>query len=398
MRVAIVGCGITGASCAYFLAKDGHEVHVFEKNSTFGGNVLKSSALVWHIREPPQTKDWNIEETTIYLTHQLIMHIVHTMKKDIKFQPLPTLGVIHNDEQLEQAKKDVEGNPCARIISLEEGLKINPHFSKKIKGFVMWDKAYAADPYLTVQCLVNDAKSRGANFRFHTQVVRISQDRTVTWETSGERKWDKFDKIIVASGCRISKLMEQIGISIPVFPVHGQMFTIRPPKDFRLNCFLSSFEKNHTMKKIGGLTVTHTYFGGKRRFRHLYGRQRLTKSGKPGPLIFGGDRIIGELGFDPIESHESVRQHICEIFPILRENFTYRGKWFGVMPWTQDERPVLGEVRDGIWVASGLQAHGFGLGLGAAQLVVESLLGNTNDVLKQADPFRFATKKQHAKL
>ena len=73
----------------------------------------------------------------------------------------------------------------------------------------MWDKAYAADPYLTMQCLVNDAKSRGATFRFHTQVVRISRDRTVTWETSGERKWDKFDKIIVASGCRVIYFFDQ---------------------------------------------------------------------------------------------------------------------------------------------------------------------------------------------
>jgi flavin-dependent dehydrogenase len=44
MRIAVVGCGPAGASCAYHATKDGHEVVVFEKESAFAakpcGNLL----------------------------------------------------------------------------------------------------------------------------------------------------------------------------------------------------------------------------------------------------------------------------------------------------------------------------------------------------------------------
>ena len=37
--IAIIGSGISGLSAACYLAKSGHEVHVFEKNETPGGRA-----------------------------------------------------------------------------------------------------------------------------------------------------------------------------------------------------------------------------------------------------------------------------------------------------------------------------------------------------------------------
>ena len=36
-KIAVIGTGFSSLSCAAYLAKDGHEVIVFEKNSTPGG-------------------------------------------------------------------------------------------------------------------------------------------------------------------------------------------------------------------------------------------------------------------------------------------------------------------------------------------------------------------------
>lgn len=42
-KIAVLGSGIAGLSCASFLAKAGHEVHIYEKNETIGGRARQFS-------------------------------------------------------------------------------------------------------------------------------------------------------------------------------------------------------------------------------------------------------------------------------------------------------------------------------------------------------------------
>ena len=45
MKIAVVGSGISGLVCAYYLSKQ-HEVHVFEANPTVGGHTNTVSVTV----------------------------------------------------------------------------------------------------------------------------------------------------------------------------------------------------------------------------------------------------------------------------------------------------------------------------------------------------------------
>lgn len=38
-KIVILGSGISSLTCASFLAKEGHEVHILEKNETIGGRA-----------------------------------------------------------------------------------------------------------------------------------------------------------------------------------------------------------------------------------------------------------------------------------------------------------------------------------------------------------------------
>jgi glycine/D-amino acid oxidase-like deaminating enzyme len=51
--------------------------------------------------------------------------------------------------------------------------------------------------------------------------------------------------------------------------------------------------------------------------------------------------------------------------------------WSGVRPVSPDERPLLGWVRDGLFVASGHGSEGVILGAGSAELAAEMVLGET---------------------
>jgi glycine oxidase len=105
--------------------------------------------------------------------------------------------------------------------------------------------------------------------------------------------------------------------------------------------------------------------------RHLYGRQRPN-----GEFVFGGDRVLTTdrtIDDDGIASNHG---HVAELLPQLGGLPPIR-TWAGLMPFSLDGRPLLGEVpgHTGLFLAGGLASGGFGRGPMMGQLVSDLLMG-----------------------
>ena len=46
LKIAVIGCGINGISCAISLADRGHTIHIYEKKTAFSETSAKSSKLL----------------------------------------------------------------------------------------------------------------------------------------------------------------------------------------------------------------------------------------------------------------------------------------------------------------------------------------------------------------
>jgi sarcosine oxidase subunit beta len=58
---------------------------------------------------------------------------------------------------------------------------------------------------------------------------------------------------------------------------------------------------------------------------------------------------------------------------------------------TPDAQPILGRVRDRVWVAAGFSGHGFMLAPAVGRIVAEAVLeGREDEALRVLDPGRFA--------
>ena len=65
-------------------------------------------------------------------------------------------------------------------------------------------------------------------------------------------------------------------------------------------------------------------------------------------------------------------------------------RWAGIWGTTPDLMPLVGEVRDGVWVAGGYSGHGNALGLACGDLVARAILGEHLPELGIFDPSRAA--------
>ena len=55
-------------------------------------------------------------------------------------------------------------------------------------------------------------------------------------------------------------------------------------------------------------------------------------------------------------------------------------EWTGVLGFTRDRRPLIGEVREGVWVAAGFCGHGMPQCYGAAKAIASMIAGRADQV------------------
>ena len=107
----------------------------------------------------------------------------------------------------------------------------------------------------------------------------------------------------------------------------------------------------------------------------------------------------GDVSFDTEETDvEETTPLVQERLELLVEQLVgYRpevtDRWAGIWGTTPDLMPLVGEVREGVWVAGGYSGHGNALGLACGELVAHAILGEAVPVLESFDPFRAALRR-----
>jgi gamma-glutamylputrescine oxidase len=136
---------------------------------------------------------------------------------------------------------------------------------------------------------------------------------------------------------------------------------------------------------------------GPRRAR-LYERPHYARGGSDywqqlpdGRLVIGGNRDASfETEETDVEETTALIQDRLEA--LVEQLVGYRpevtDRWAGVWGTTPNLVPLVGEVRDGVWVAGGYSGHGNALGLACGDLVGRAILGESLPELEIFDPSR----------
>ena len=266
-KVAVIGAGIAGIMTAYYLAKQGYIVTVFEQEkypamrTSFanGGQVSVSNSEVWTTwSNVKKGIKWIFKKDAPLLIRPrldfaqwkwIVKFLIHTIKGDYKRNTIRTIemglesrklykelieeegiefdqsdcGILHfykDEEYYEKAYKAGEIYNDAGcqwdMISPSRIINIDPNL-KDIKGLV--GGAWTADDFV------------GDIHKFCYQLEKIltkKYDVAFVYDTKIERLQELLHcgVVVIANGVGSIKLAKSIGDSIDVYPVKGYSITI----------------------------------------------------------------------------------------------------------------------------------------------------------------------------
>lgn len=418
--VTILGAGVVGVTTAWYLASEGMDVTVIDRQpspaqeTSFanGSQISVSHAepwanpdalrrivkwlgredapLLWRLHADCNQWRWGLaflRECTPARTRANIRSIVQLglMSRtelgalraalDLRYDQLQR-GILHIysdnrefDHALRQAAMMREFG-CDRVPkTADECIAIEPAIGQS--AFPIIGGTYTAadesgDAQVFTAKLANKAASLGVRFRFHeTASALITHGSHVTGVTlaTGERLTS--DAVVLALGSYSPVLLRPLGVRLPIYPGKGYSATFHLPDD---------------APAYAAPTVSLTDDEAKIVFSRLGQRLRVAGTAE----FTGYDLSLNKTRCDALVRRTK------QLFPALpvQGDIEY---WTGLRPVTPSNVPLIGSMRhaglDGLWLNTGHGTLGWTLACGSARLLADLMRGRAPTV--DPSPYRF---------
>ena len=406
MRVLVLGSGVIGTCAAWYLAQDGHEVVVLDRQpgagletsfanagevspgyaSPWAGPGVPAKAIKWLLmRHRPLVVRPRFDPAMWRFVASMLANCTEARYRRNKSRMVPlaeysrdclralrretgiayderslgTLQLFRTQQQMDGTAKDIEilrefGVPFetldrAGVIAVEPALA---EVREKFVGALRLPGDETGDCHKFTSALAAMAIEAGATFRFGVRIDALlaEGDRVVGVRTdAGTMKGDAY---LVALGSHSPQLVRPLGIRLPVYPVKGYSITV-PIDD------AAGAPESTVMDETHKVAIT-----------------RL------------GDRIrvggTAELaGFD-LRLHAARRatlEHVVtDLFPrggdVRRAEF-----WTGLRPMTPDGPPVVGPTGyRNLQLATGHGTLGWTMAAGTGRVVADVIAGHAPGV------------------
>ncbi len=208
MKIAIIGNGIVGATCAFYLGQDeNNQIDVYDDNTYSGTKAAVGIVCPWVSQR--RNKAW-------YELVEKGANFYDTLSKDLNtdtFMNRKGAIIIHDtlhEKLFNLAKKRLKHNPIMKHVTKNIPThKMPPHF-KYDKGFYI-EGAFSIDG----QDYLNHINQKTQNTHFHHQ--------TVSLKTLIEKD---YDKILIAAGARLEPLLNELNINMEHKAQKGMLLEI----------------------------------------------------------------------------------------------------------------------------------------------------------------------------
>jgi D-amino-acid dehydrogenase len=401
MKVLVLGAGVIGTACAYYLSRAGHEVVVVDRQSgagletSFGnaGGVCPSFAGPWAAPGMPlkvarwlfaahaplmlrprfDTHQWrwlatflgNCTAERFALNKARMQRIAHYSKACLVALREETsiaydhgtggvLQIFRNQEEIEGGTRSAKvlasfGIPH-RIVDTDGVRQIEPSLSSAqvpIAGGLHLPADETGDCHLFTTALTDLLRQRGVSFLFDTRIERLIADGGRLDGVVTSRGTMRADATVVALASETPFLLRPLGIDLPIYPVKGYSVTFPIGRDDKA-------PRSSVMDEHSKVMITR-----------LGNRIRAA----------GVAEIAGyDLTATPHQC-EAVAKIAKDIFPLASSGGRIE-TWAGLRPMTPDGPPYLGRTPiAGLFLNVGQGSNGWTQACGCGQIIADLVSG-----------------------
>lgn len=414
MRVVVLGGGLMGVTTAWYLAGDGHEVTVVDRESGIAegtsfanaGLVTPSDSGPWNApgtlgllvkylgredspllvrpRALPGMALWglrflwnsraslyrrNAEANTRLALYNLAL--LQRLRSELAIaydaNPDGTLRVFATAAAADAAARHAEHLRAfgvkSEVLDTRAVLAREPALAATsgLAGGLYFPRDESGDAHLFTRALAEHAEQRGVNFRLGETVLGFENQGEHITSVHTDRGTIAADAAVVALGCWAPALAWRLGARLPIYPVKGYSATVA----------IDGWNQAPRLPVLHeGFKVATTPLGNRLRIggtAEFAGYDRVLNPTRAAAVLKAAQRLYP--GLAEYAHPERVRQ------------------WTGLRPMTPDGRPLIGRLRyANLFVNAGHGGLGWTLACGSGRLTADLVGGRAPEI----DPAPYA--------
>lgn len=406
MKVLVLGGGVIGVTAAYYLARDGHEVEVVDRQSgpaletsfanageispgyasPWAGPGVPVKAIKWMLMAhsplvirpllDPAMWRWgllmlaNCTERAYALNKSRMVPIAEYSRDCLKAlradtgiaydeRTQGTLQLFRTQKQLDGIGGDVEvlkqyGVPF-EVLDRDGFCAVEPALQltrNKFVGALRLPGDETGDCFKFTNRLAEMAAALGVRFRWDTTIQGLDREGGALKGVRTSAGILGADRIVLALGSHSPTLLRPLGIRLPIYPVKGYSITV-PITDPRHAPESTIMDETHK--------VAVTRLGDRIR-------------------VGGTAELAGYNNLLREPRRETLNHVVSDLFPqggdVSKASF-----WCGLRPMTPDGTPVIGTTPiDGLLLATGHGTLGWTMAAGTGRVIADLVAGRTPDI------------------
>lgn len=399
--VVVIGGGVAGVSTAYFLAKSGRKVVLCEKGRVAAEQSSRNWGWVRQQGRDPAELPIMMESNRIWrgLAEE-------TGEADLAFTQSGCLYLADSAATMAKYEtwRDVakQHQLDTEILSADEVRDRYPNAKGDWVGGMITPSDGRAEPFVAVPALARAAERAGAVIR---EACAVRTIETAAGRVTGvvtEAGAIKTDRVVLAGGAWSTFFAGNAGLDLPQLAVRSTVMRTEPAPDI-IAPNVSSPGLALRRRADGGYSVTSSdlaeHYLSPKSFRYFGKYLKLIKASakdvrirlaapKGYPGAWGTKRRWTGDEASPFEAMrvvnpepspvvvERVKERLPKRFPELA-GVGIAEAWAGMIDVTPDAVPYLGEDHrmPGLFYATGLSGHGFGIGPAVGKLTADLVAG-----------------------
>ncbi|TCM61818.1 D-amino acid dehydrogenase small subunit [Acinetobacter calcoaceticus] len=405
MRVIVLGSGVIGVASAYYLAQQGAEVVVLDRQpgpaeeTSFGnaGQISPGYSTPWAAPGIPfkavkwmfqhhaplainidgsmwqlnwmaqmlkncNPQSYSINKERMTRVAEYSRDCLRDLRKDTgisyEHRSKGTLQVFRNEAQLEAVQRDIEVlKACgvdhallnqAELASVEPALE---HAKDKLVGGLHLPNDETGDCYMFTNALAKLAQGLGVEFKFNQNVEKLILEGDEIKGVLVNGQVLTADRYVLAFGSYSRDFLKPLSLNLPVYPVKGYSLTIpivdpafAPQSTVLDETYKIAITRFDQRIRVGGMAELSGFNHGLKQSR------RGTLEMVTQDLFPGGDLAKAEF-------------------------------WTGLRPMTPDSTPIIGATRfNNLFINTGHGTLGWTMACGSGKLISDIVLNHKPEI------------------